>query len=189
MRIRSAILATLLCTTTTAQQNSVNITALLALPKCVQTCGLEILPQFNCTPQEPCYCDTSGPQSDAIVACLFSTCPSQGDALLAQKFQAETCGFIPRDKSLVVQVVPYTLFGIATLSLFARFLSRWQRLQGAGLSWDDYLIIFCFLPTIGMTVVAYYEAKYGSGKDMWTLTIYDVRNFLLVSLPNNPLCH
>lgn len=167
------------------RQNDVNTTALLVLPKCIQDCGVELFPKFDCTPLQACYCETTGPLYDALAACAISTCPTLADALAAQKFQADTCDFPIRNKSAMVEIIPYTLFAIATLSLFARFLSRWQRLQGAGFNYDDYLIILCYIPVIGMTVVAYFEARYGSGQDMWGLSIMDVRNFLLVSRRSN----
>lgn len=185
MTTLTALVAILVTITTTLalenRQNDVNLTALAALPKCIQDCGIELFPKYNCTPQQACYCETTGPLTDALAACAISRCPTLADALAAQKFQADTCDFPLRNKTAMLEIIPYTLFAIATLSLFARFLSRWQRLQGAGLSYDDYAIILCYFPVIGMTVVAYYEARYGSGQDMWERSISDVRNFLLVS--------
>lgn len=109
MRIWSGILAVIITgiPTTLAletRQNDVNVTALLALPKCIQECGLKLLPEFDCTPQQECYCETTGPLSDALAACATSTCPTLANALAAQKFQADTCGIPVRNKTALMEI-------------------------------------------------------------------------------------
>lgn len=108
------------------------------LPACVTQCGIDVLPKFNCTIGDECYCATKGPVEDGLASCVIGTCPTLGEALEGLKFQALTCNYSnTRDISPLTSGVAYALFGLATLFTFARFLSRWPRLRGAGLSWDD----------------------------------------------------
>lgn len=114
------------------------IDAALKLPSCVTQCAIDNLPRFNCTIGDPCYCAMSGPVEDAMASCVIGGCPSLGDALEGLKFQALTCDYrTDRNVGPLTSGVAYALFGLATLFLCARFLSRWPRLRGAGLSWDD----------------------------------------------------
>lgn len=117
---------------------SINITAAVELPDCVKTCGARILPEFNCTLGDDCWCDREGPLADQLSECVLSECPELYEALEGLKFQAMTCEY-PMDRNIapVASGVAYTLFALATFFLVARFLSRWPALQGAGLSWDD----------------------------------------------------
>lgn len=115
-----------------------DITAALALPACVTQCGLDILPTYNCTIGADCYCARTGPLADDLASCVIGGCPTLGDALEGLKYQAKTCGYrTDRNVGPLTSGVAYALFGLASLFLFARFLSRWPRLRGAGLSWDD----------------------------------------------------
>lgn len=117
---------------------SINTTAAVELPDCVKVCGVEILPKYNCLVGEDCWCDRHGPLADELSECVLSDCPELRQALEGLKFQATTCNYpTDRNKAPLTSGVAYTLFGLATFFLLARFLSRWPYLKGAGLSWDD----------------------------------------------------
>lgn len=66
--------------------------------------------------------------------------------------------------------------------VIARFISRFPRLLGAGFGADDWTVGLCVAPMTGMTVVAYYEYYYGSGRDVWTVPVDNLEPFALVSL-------
>lgn len=116
----------------------INITAAVALPDCVKDCGVRILPQYDCLIGEDCWCERKGPLADELSSCVLTECPKLREALEGLKFQAMTCEY-PTNRNLgpLASGVAYTLFGLATFFLLARFLSRWPYLKGAGLSWDD----------------------------------------------------
>lgn len=150
-----ACLSTAAWAQTGAAMSPEAINAALALPPCVTQCGIDILPQYNCTIGDECYCTSTGPIADGLASCIIGGCPSLGEALEGVKFQALTCGYrMDRDVGALTSGVAYALFGLATLFLFARFLSRWPRLRGAGLSWDDGMSFFAW---IGKTI-RYIEA-------------------------------
>lgn len=134
----TSLAAASLLTGLSSAAHSVNLTAALDLPDCVKQCGLKILPEYNCLIGEDCWCKQSGPLSDKLSNCILSDCPQLNYALEGLKFQATTCGY-PTDRNLsrVTSGVAFTLFGLATFFLLARFLSRWRFLKGAGYSWDD----------------------------------------------------
>lgn len=112
--------------------------AALHLPPCVSKCGLDILPQFNCTIGEDCYCARTGPLEDALASCVIGGCPSLGDALAGLKFQALSCNYrTDRNITPLMFRIVVAMFSVATFFAIARFVSRWPRLRGAGLSWDD----------------------------------------------------
>lgn len=176
------------------------IDAALKLPSCVTQCAIDNLPRFNCTIGDPCYCAMSGPVEDAMASCVIGGCPSLGDALEGLKFQALTCDYrTDRNVGPLTSGVAYALFGLATLFLCARFLSRWPRLRGAGLSWDDgeYLaskagngtdeitgvVLLCYVPVLGITVTMAYMQNFGAGKDMWTSDIDKVLKYATVCQP------
>ena len=128
-----------------ARSRVLNTTAALALPQCVTACATRILPELHCDLLDPatglpsdCYCASSGPVADGLSACVLSDCPHLSQALEGLKFQAVSCDY-PRNRNTGPAFLGITLalFSTATLFLIARFLSRWPRLQGAGLSWDD----------------------------------------------------
>lgn len=114
------------------------ITAALSLPPCVTQCGVDVLPRFNCSIGEECYCARTGKIADALASCVIGGCPTLGDALSGLKFQALTCNYrMDRNVGPLTSGTAYAMFGLASVFLLARFLSRWPRLRGAGLSWDD----------------------------------------------------
>lgn len=163
------------------RQSLINTTVVHALPQCIQDCGTRLFPKYNCTLQEACFCEATGPLPIALSVCAVSTCPTSADALAGQTFQAEACDLdVIRNKTALLNTVTYTLFTIATLSLLARLLSRWQRLRGAGFSYDDYAVILCYIPVLGTTIAAYYEAIYGSSITMWHRSNTEIRTFLMV---------
>ncbi|GIZ44065.1 hypothetical protein CKM354_000727400 [Cercospora kikuchii] len=167
----------------TAQASrSWNLTAALELPPCVPACAQRILPEYNCTLLDEttllptdCYCASAGPLADKLSKCVLEECPTLAEALEGLKFQALGCDY-PRDRNRgpVLLATAVSLFTITTLFLIARFLSRWPRLSGAGLSWDDGIVLACYIPVVGITIVAVRLVDYGSGKDSWMLPVENV---------------
>ncbi|SMQ49276.1 unnamed protein product [Zymoseptoria tritici ST99CH_3D7] len=162
--------------------------AALHLPPCVSKCGLDILPQFNCTIGEDCYCARTGPLEDALASCVIGGCPSLGDALAGLKFQALSCNYrTDRNITPLMFSIVVAMFSVATFFTIARFISRWPRLRGAGLSWDDGVVLFCFLPVTGLTIMALTMMHYGVGKDMWTLEIDTILTYAKYFYATQPL--
>ena len=162
------------------RSNNINITAFSELPTCAIDCGTRILAAFNCLPTDPCFCETKGPQVEALAACLTASCTIEG-ALASQRLQAQTCDFPIRNIGPRIAIVSYVLFGVAMVFVIARFVSRIPRLHGAGLGRDDWIVAFCVPAMAVMTVVAYYENYYGSGRDVWNVPMEDLEPFALVS--------
>ncbi|CZT25328.1 uncharacterized protein RCC_11056 [Ramularia collo-cygni] len=171
-------LAATLLMTGVSNARTFNATAVLELPECVKQCGIDILPRYNCLVGEDCWCEREGPLQDELSQCVLLECPELREALEGLKFQALTCDW-PRDRNLgtLATGISYALFSVASFFLLARFLSRWPYLKGAGLSWDDAIVLVCFIPVVGMTVAVTKEVGYGSGKDTWMLEIEDVVNY------------
>ncbi|KAM3420464.1 hypothetical protein BST61_g3733 [Cercospora zeina] len=159
-----------------------NITAALELPPCVPACALRILPEYNCPLLDEatlrptdCYCASHGALAAKLSNCVLEECPTRRQALEGLKFQALCCDY-PRDRNrgTTLLVTSISMFAITTLFLVARFLSRWPRLSGAGLSWDDGIVLACYFPVVGITLVAIRSVQFGSGRDSWTLPVENV---------------
>ncbi|USW58807.1 hypothetical protein Slin15195_G121260 [Septoria linicola] len=168
-----------------ARSRELNTTAALALPQCVTQCATRVLADLNCPILDPttsltseCYCASKGPVADGLSTCVLEECPTLAEALEGLKFQADSCEY-PRDRNrgTLVLVVALVLFSITTLFLIARFLSRWRRLSGAGLSWDDAVVMACYIPVVGITVVACKMVEFGGGQDSWMLPITDIISY------------
>lgn len=181
MRPSLAWVCILLWTTELLAKNTpdVNITQYLELPQCSKECGTRVLASYNCMPTEPCFCQQSGPQVDALAFCLQTECTLAG-SLASKKLQADACDFPIRDKGLTIAIASYTLFGVATAFVLARFISRIPKLHGAGYWVDDWIVLFTYFPMVGMTIVAYYEHCYGSGRDVWEVPLSYLEPFALV---------
>ncbi|KAF2210498.1 hypothetical protein CERZMDRAFT_86211 [Cercospora zeae-maydis SCOH1-5] len=159
-----------------------NITAALDLPPCVPACALRVLPHYNCSLLDEatmlptdCYCASHGPLADELSACVLEECPTRRQSLEGLKFQALGCDYPRhRNRATTLLATAISMFTITTLFLLARFLSRWPRLSGAGLSWDDGIVLACYVPVIGITFVAIRSVEYGSGKDSWMLPVDSV---------------
>ncbi|KAF2216889.1 hypothetical protein CERZMDRAFT_116205 [Cercospora zeae-maydis SCOH1-5] len=142
--------------------------AAIALPACVQECGIKILTAFQCMPQDPCYCNDVQ-LSKALTGCVMSTCEF-GDQLKAAKFRADGCGHPIRNRSRPTKLSAPILFAAAIAFVIARMLSRCPALSGAGYKADDYLVLLLVIPTVAMFVVSHYTFKNGSGQDVWELS-------------------
>lgn len=159
-----------------------NLTAALELPKCVTDCAIRVLPAHNCSMLDPvtslpsdCYCASSGPLASELSTCVLDDCETIAEGVAGLKFQARSCDY-PRDRSRTTSlfVVTVAMFTATTLFLIARFLSRWPRLQGAGLSWDDAVVLACYMPVLGITVVSFTLVHDGAGRDAWVLPTENV---------------
>lgn len=116
----------------------INSTAAEELPECVKHCSATTLPKYDCQLADDCFCDWSGVVANQLAECVLAKCPELSEALEGLKFQAVTCDYpMDRNRAAVSSSVAFTLYGLATFCFFARFLSRWPALQGAGLKWDD----------------------------------------------------
>lgn len=178
--MRSSVgLGVLICAALTAGrvagQTLVDSTAVSGLSTCALQCADNLLAQYDCRPSQSCFCDNADVR-DAWTECLQTGC-SYSDQLEASRYRADTCDAPQRDRSQLVSIVAYVLFGIATVCLLARLTSRLPLLGGAGYGWDDFMALLCLAPLTGLTVAIYYSVKHGEGKEIWTRNVDDVVNF------------
>lgn len=171
--------------------HNLNITALLALPDCVKECGAQILPVFQCAPTDACFCETSGSLAEALGACVAKTCTSLEGPIASLKIQADACGFPVRSKRSDANVA-YVLFGVSTVFLIVRIVSRLRLGLETGLGLDDLVVILCFPAMVGMVVVVYHSHQFGSGQDVWEVPFRNLAPFLhvcrsLAPFPSPPL--
>lgn len=138
-------------------------------------CADNLFGQYDCRPSQTCFCDNANVR-DAWTECLKTGC-SYSDQLEASRYQADTCDAPKRDRSQLVSIVAYVLFGIAAVCLLARLTARLPLLGGAGYGWDDFMALLCLAPLTGLTVAIYYSVKHGEGKEIWTRNVDDVVNF------------
>lgn len=104
------------------------------LPSCAQTCLKEILPQQDCTVDASCYCENK--IANSLEKCMTSSCELP-TYLSGQKTYSEICDRPVRDKTSESRRLNWSMFVIATVFVFGRFLGRLRYLGGSGYGWDD----------------------------------------------------
>ncbi|SMR48890.1 unnamed protein product [Zymoseptoria tritici ST99CH_1E4] len=159
------------------QTRAVNATALQSLPQCASRCLATTLPAFECGIQEPCFCNNND-LSRTFSACISSGCATLEDRLETQRFHAETCSNPLRDRSTLTRGVVWALFGLTTLFLAFRILSRSALLHGRGYSWDDFVVLLCFVMLVPLSVSLEFEIRYGLGKDAYRSSISQISALL-----------
>ena len=137
---------------TRADNISFDASTIAKLPPCLLQCASTVLPKFDCQPGDSCYCDVSGPLKDALSTCVAASCTKVEDQLVGIRLQAEVCGYPTHHDAPHTETVAYALFGVASVFLAARFMSRWPRMNGAGYGWDDWIILIAYPVAIEMTV-------------------------------------
>lgn len=106
-------------------------------------------------------------------ACVAAGCSTR-DALLTERFDANTCDWPVTDDSMGLKVIT-PLFGVLAV-LF--FLCRvWARsLTGLAVSWqtDDWMALVTTAFSVPLTVVSYLFAAHGLGRDLWMVDFDDI---------------
>ncbi|SMY20669.1 unnamed protein product [Zymoseptoria tritici ST99CH_1A5] len=177
--MRSFLFALLIGAITTITQVraeiSFNLTAAAELPECVVSCGLSVLPRFNCTIGTPCYCAQTGPVARTLTSCVNNGCEKASDALTGLHFQADSCGW-RRDRNTGPENrrISIALFTLTTIFVVARCSSRWERLGGAGFWWDDAVAFICYIPIVAMFIAGQRMFDLGMGRDLWVVSIPDL---------------
>ncbi|EME45043.1 hypothetical protein DOTSEDRAFT_149838, partial [Dothistroma septosporum NZE10] len=160
-------------------QSGVNQTA-ASLPECATDCSVQV----GCDPISSCLCDSG--IANALTACITTAC-SPADAVEAKKSQAETCDYPVRDLADTGIAVCWALFTVAILFSIFRVVSRSKVWGGAGYWWDDWMLLICLLPTIGITVAGYLAYQNGLGKDYWEVGIPGIETSLKYFFIGQPL--
>ncbi|CAK1358030.1 unnamed protein product [Cercospora beticola] len=150
--------------------------ATAAPPPCALECGVKILTEFQCLPQNSCYCNDVV-MSQALTNCVTSTC-AFADQLKAAKYRADICGQPIRNRSHYARHAAPILFSLAMAFVIARMLSRCPALSGAGYKADDYIVALLVIPTIAMFVVSQYTVRNGSGQDLYELSPLQIKTYL-----------
>lgn len=131
-----------------------------SVPACVTTCEARF-PDYNKTCSSHRYFYNA-----PIARCIQTTCPTLSELL---DWQRSACPNLSVRHQGVLQVsLSFVLFGIATLSVAGRLLSRSKRLMdGPGYWWDDFpVLILWSLAAVEMAVCLPFLHKHGAGKDV-----------------------
>lgn len=161
-------------TAISAFQNHMAARATSSMPKCAELCLVEYLPSSAChVPSNiTCIC-TNAALTAQMSECVLTGC-SVRDALLTERFDANTCGWPVTDESMGLKVIT-PLFGVLAVLFF--LLRVWARsLTGLAISWqtDDWMALVTTAFSIPLTVVSYLFAAHGLGRDLYMVPFDDI---------------
>ena len=111
-----------------------------------------------------------------ITACILPTCTIR-EALKAENISALLCNNPVRDRTLEIKLTGPILSGIAIIFVVIRVAAR-RPFTTNLFSWDDGLIVAAAVLAIPATIVHYYMAVNGMGRDVWTLPYDHITNVL-----------
>ncbi|KJX97768.1 hypothetical protein TI39_contig462g00013 [Zymoseptoria brevis] len=158
-----------------------NLTAAAALPECIVKCGLSVSTKHTCPIGAACFCDLGGSVRADLTACVTDVhhgCKAWADVLSGLYYQADICDWpTDRNKQPAAKKTAIGLLVLSTLFIVARLASRWPRWGGAGFGRDDGLAVICWLPILALTIVALISIHLGLGRDLWTLSVSNVKHW------------
>lgn len=130
------------------------------IPPCAATCQKKyyINTTTECTHRDVFTSD--------ITRCVQQTCPHLQDVLDWQTYYAfHVCNIEARDDGPPSFLVCWTLFGVASICVFARLLARSRWLEGPGFWWDDFLVIVLWVLEIEQAVCLTFVKENCGGRD------------------------
>ncbi|KAI7370658.1 hypothetical protein KC354_g1090 [Hortaea werneckii] len=134
-------------------------------PPCAAACVAETAPQFGCEVVDA-ECQCSQPAFDmANGLCVQQNC-SRRDGLVARHFSAVLCERPVRSQSRFVSEIKWSLFGLASLAIALRLLTRSPLLHGAGLGWDDASISLAYVFLVAEEAGSEIMLQNGFGRDL-----------------------
>ncbi|KAI1860263.1 hypothetical protein JX265_005824 [Neoarthrinium moseri] len=131
------------------------------IPACAFQCFSSFAGSKNCDYVEE-FINTD------VTHCLYANCTTH-QLLKAEQVITTTCGTEVRDIQPGIRGVTWTLWGVATIFLAGRLLSRSSWFSGMQLGWDDWAIIASYVVLTAVSIGAELMVVFGLGKDMWTL--------------------
>lgn len=163
------------------KRNDENVTRYLP-PACATACYDRVLTGTSCQAADfsaNSNCCSSDIHAN-LMSCVQSGCPTLKDVLLWQTYYTGECGIDPREEIVLQIVVSYVLFGLATLFVIGRFLSRSRYMAGPGFWWDDWAALILWVFSIEMAICLPFMQDHGAGEDVWGgATINDIHQMLM----------
>ncbi|KAI6803644.1 hypothetical protein KC332_g2584 [Hortaea werneckii] len=146
-------------------------------PACAAACVAETAPQFGCGVLEA-QCQCSQPAFDmANGLCVQQNC-SRRDGLVARHYSAVLCERPVHSRGRFVSEIKWSLFGLSTLALALRLLTRSPLLRGAGLGWDDGAISLAYVFLVAEEAGSEIMLQNGFGRDLWYLDPNEITTLL-----------
>ncbi|KAK1637616.1 CFEM domain-containing protein [Colletotrichum phormii] len=145
------------------------------IPDCALPCLFEPLDYTACQfSNSTCLCEDMN-YNMAVIHCVRIQCSVQ-QALITKNRTWQDCGFAYHDEGVSIAWVPSFLFAVVTLSFAMRLATKWIGLSTWGL--DDTTITFAYVMMIAFLVATHLGRQEGFGKDIWTLTVDQITNFI-----------
>ncbi|TDZ40084.1 Satratoxin biosynthesis SC1 cluster protein 4 [Colletotrichum sidae] len=145
------------------------------VPDCALPCLFEPLDYTPCEfTNSTCLCNDMN-YNMAVIHCVRVQCSVQ-QALITKNSTWTDCGFTFHDEGSTIQWVPAFLFAVVTLFYGMRLATKWISLATWG--WDDWTISFAYLMMIAFLVATFLAKKEGIGRDIWTLEVGQITNFI-----------
>ncbi|KAK1593375.1 uncharacterized protein LY79DRAFT_186128 [Colletotrichum navitas] len=153
-----------------------NITdAVSKLPTCAATCILSAIKDSPCgLTNTTCICSDSQFET-TTESCVTSTCNAK-DALNTKGVFMATCGNPVRDRSPTYALLTWVVLGLSTSVVAARL--AYKLFSSAEIGLDDLFTFLAYLavvPSFVINLAGLIPA--GLGKDIWTLTASQIRDF------------
>ncbi|KAH7025173.1 uncharacterized protein B0I36DRAFT_332616 [Microdochium trichocladiopsis] len=143
-------------------------------PKCAVPCYIKGAAASPCLTDVACLC-ADQTFIASVETCVRASCIVE-DALLVKNASATTCGIEPGNISPLYVETSAIMTGFALFFTILRVVYR-QWITQLGLGADDWTTIAAALSCIPATVLNARLAQFGIGKDIWTLTPYQITMF------------
>ncbi|EME43592.1 hypothetical protein DOTSEDRAFT_72829 [Dothistroma septosporum NZE10] len=135
----------------------------------------------------PLVCTYKAVFDSSMTKCVQTTCPTLTDLFAWETRYAQQCGLKARDEGVGELVIAYVLFGLSTLSLVGRLLSRSRWLDGPGYWWDDWTVMAIWVLSIEMAVCPISSRVHWTGRDAIDfVTPHDIEQVLLWTYISEP---
>ncbi|KAF4813504.1 Satratoxin biosynthesis SC1 cluster protein 4 [Colletotrichum tropicale] len=145
------------------------------VPDCALPCVFEPLDYTPCEfTNSTCLCGDMN-YNKAVIHCVRIQCSVQ-QALITKNQTWSDCNFTYHDEGATATWVPAFLFGTVTVFFAMRILTKVIGLGTWG--WDDWTISFSYLMMIAFLVATTLAKKEGIGRDIWTLNVGQITNFI-----------
>ncbi|KAH7021377.1 uncharacterized protein B0I36DRAFT_275940 [Microdochium trichocladiopsis] len=143
-------------------------------PKCAVPCFIRGAAASPCLTNTTCLC-TDEHFVTSMETCVRSSCIIE-DALLVKNASNTICGIEPHNAGTMYTEISSVMTGFALFLVILRVVYR-RGITSLGLGPDDWTIMFVAASCIPCTILNSRLSTFGIGRDIWTLTPYQITQF------------
>ncbi|KAL2846401.1 hypothetical protein BJY01DRAFT_234642 [Aspergillus pseudoustus] len=149
-----------------------------ALPACALGCFTDVIPRSPCTAtNQTCMC-TDEDFTGMVELCVLQSCTVR-ESLTTKNITSTSCGAPVRDRTKVVSIAGLAGCALAVFFFGLRIIARLP-CCGGQIGWDDWTMGLTMLCVIPLSILSYFLAEDGLGKDMWVVPFDNITHILYI---------